>query len=190
MTLEVKEIVIVEGRDDSAAVKRALPVQTIETHGFGIKQETWELVEKAYLQKGIIIFTDPDFSGEQIRRKLTKRFPMAKQAHLARKDAEKNGDVGVENAAPHEIADAIKKARASFEENEEVFTHMDIQGFGLAGSGGAAAKRAEVGKLLGIGYGNAGAFLNKLNKYGVTREELNEAVLACGNNSTQGKAQF
>ena len=37
-----------EGRDDTAAVKRAVDAQTIETHGFGIKKQTWELIEKAY----------------------------------------------------------------------------------------------------------------------------------------------
>ncbi|MCL1982048.1 MAG: ribonuclease M5 [Clostridiales bacterium] len=188
MTLRVKEILVVEGMSDTAAVKRAVDAQTIETHGYGIKQETWDLIETAYLKKGIIIFTDPDYSGEQIRKKLTERFPKAKQAHLAREDAEKGGDVGVENASAQEIAAAVERARASYEENSEVFTHKDIQSCGLAGSSGASARRAKIGKSLGIGYGNAAAFLSKLNKYGVTREEFDEAVLACGDNGAQGKA--
>jgi ribonuclease M5 len=31
----IKEVVIVEGRDDEAAVKRAAEAETIATHGFG-----------------------------------------------------------------------------------------------------------------------------------------------------------
>ena len=86
---------MVEGRDDTAAVKRAAEALIIETHGFGIKKETWNIIKKAYENQGIIILTDPDFSGEEIRRKLTERFPDAKQAFLARRDAIKKDDIGI-----------------------------------------------------------------------------------------------
>ena len=34
--LKIKEAIVVEGRDDTIAVKRAVDGLTIETHGFGI----------------------------------------------------------------------------------------------------------------------------------------------------------
>jgi ribonuclease M5 len=37
----IKEIIVVEGRDDEAAIKRAIEAETIATHGFGIKAETF-----------------------------------------------------------------------------------------------------------------------------------------------------
>ena len=58
--LKIKEAVVVEGRDDTIAVKKAAEALTIETHGFGIKKETWKLIEKAYENQGIIIFTIPE----------------------------------------------------------------------------------------------------------------------------------
>ena len=91
--VKINETVIVEGRDDTINLKRAVDCFTIETHGFGIRRETWEQIEKAYSERGIIIFTDPDHSGEEIRRKLTERFPDAGQAYIARKDALKKGDI-------------------------------------------------------------------------------------------------
>ena len=180
MSYEIKEAVIVEGRDDTAAVKQAVRAETIETHGFGIKKETWDLIEKAYGEKGIIILTDPDFSGEEIRRKIAERFPKAKHAYLILKDAEKDGDVGVENAAPQIIKEALTKAKAEYEHYEKVFTYEDMRKLSLTGGNGASLRRASAGKILGIGYGNTGSFLNKLNKYGVTMEELYEAIFACG----------
>ena len=72
----IKEIVVVEGRDDTAAIKRSVDALTIETHGYGIRQETWDLIAKAYETVGIIVFTDPDHAGEQIRRRIMERFPM------------------------------------------------------------------------------------------------------------------
>ena len=40
--LKVREVIVVEGRDDTNAVLRAVDGLTIETHGFGIKKETWD----------------------------------------------------------------------------------------------------------------------------------------------------
>ena len=36
MKSKIREVIIVEGRDDTAAVLRAVDAQTIETHGFGM----------------------------------------------------------------------------------------------------------------------------------------------------------
>ncbi len=108
--MTVKEVIIVEGRDDTAAVKRALDADTIETHGFGIRKEIWNRIEKAYEERGIIIFTDPDYAGNEIRRRLKERFPDAGEAFLAKSDAERDGDIGIENAAPEAIFEALRKA--------------------------------------------------------------------------------
>ena len=69
MENKIKEVIVVEGRDDENAIRRSLTADTIATHGFGIRKETWDLMEKAYRERGLIIFTDPDFSGEEIRKK-------------------------------------------------------------------------------------------------------------------------
>jgi ribonuclease M5 len=170
--MRIKEAIVVEGRDDTAAVSRALDADTIETHGFGIAESTWELLDKAYAERGLIIFTDPDHAGEEIRARLTERYPKAGHAFLSRDDAEKSGDIGIENAGPEAIMEALKKARATEDDTEDVFTMEDIFAAGLSGGEGAAGKRRMLGKKLGIGYGNASGFLKKLNRYGITREEF------------------
>ncbi|MCB6993494.1 ribonuclease M5 [bacterium 210820-DFI.6.37] len=174
--MKIKEIIVVEGRDDTAAVKRAVDAQTIETHGYGIKKETWRLIEKAYNEKGIIIFTDPDFAGNQIRGRLTERFPAAGQAYLSKLDAQKDGDIGIENAEPENIRQALKKAHYTLETAGEEFTIEDMRNYRLTADREAAARREQLGKALGIGYGNSKSFLNKLNRYGITREELLERL--------------
>ena len=39
--MRIKEIIVVEGRDDTAAINRAVEAETIETHGFGMLKEEW-----------------------------------------------------------------------------------------------------------------------------------------------------
>lgn len=174
--LKIKEAVIVEGRDDTIAVKRAAQCLIIETHGFGIKKETWKLIEKAYDEQGIIILTDPDFSGEEIRRKLTEKFPDAKQAFLSRKEATKKEDIGIENASPEAIISALEKAHCTEYAAEKTFTEEDLFKAGLTGRADSKARRADLGRILGIGGGNGKALLNKLNSFSITREEFEEAV--------------
>ena len=53
---------------------------------------------------------------------------------------------------------------------------MDLIRNGLIGNEDASHRRDELGKILGIGYGNAKQFLNRLNNYGVSREEFNKAL--------------
>lgn len=168
----IKEVIVVEGRDDTAAVKRAVDAQTIETHGYGIRKETWTLLEKADREKGLIIFTDPDFAGNQIRKRLTERFPQAGQAYLSQKDALKSGDIGIENADPESIRLALEKAHYSLEDAVEEFTMDDLQEWGLSRGEGSAEKRDRLGKRLGIGYGNSKRFLSRMNQYGITREQV------------------
>lgn len=110
--IKIKEAIIVEGRDDEARVKQAIDAMIIVTHGFGIKEETWTLIEKAYREKGVIIFTDPDHAGEMIRRKIEKRCPKALHANLSRERAKKNKDIGIENASPEDILTAILSAKS------------------------------------------------------------------------------
>lgn len=172
----IKEVIIVEGRDDEAAVKRAAEAETIATHGFGIRKETLALIEKAYLDRGIIIFTDPDSAGEKIRKRLSERFPEGKHAFLPREEAVRDGDVGIENASPESIRNALYRAKPAVCEGRTEFRQEDLFEHGLAGSACAAARRDKLGKLLGIGYGNGKIFLNRLNQYGIERQEFIKAI--------------
>ncbi len=39
--MKIKEVIVVEGRDDVTAVKRAVDAEMIITQGFGIREETF-----------------------------------------------------------------------------------------------------------------------------------------------------
>ena len=176
---KIDEIIIVEGRDDTAAIRQSVDAVTIETHGYGIRPSTWEVIDKAYESKGIIIFTDPDTAGEQIRKRLAERYPKAKHAFLDRSLAEKDGDIGIENASPESIIEALEKARASAfasGEREGEFTPADMFRWGLDGTPGASQRRRVVGDSLGIGMATGKTFLRRLNHFGIRREEIEDAL--------------
>lgn len=45
--INIKEVIVVEGRDDETAVKKAANCEIIITHGFGIKERTFKRIEEA-----------------------------------------------------------------------------------------------------------------------------------------------
>lgn len=172
----LKEVLVVEGKMDTAAIHKALEADTIETGGFTLAPYTLRQIEAAYKKRGIIILTDPDGAGERIRKFLTERFPDAGQAFIPKRQATANNDVGVEQAQPAAILEALSKVRHHQYNPADAFTMQDLFKHNLNGSDAAAARRDELGAELGIGYGNAKRFLERLNRYGVTRQEFNAAL--------------
>lgn len=172
----IKEVIVVEGRDDAIAVKRALNAEIITTHGFGLTEETLKRIEVAQQRKGVIIFTDPDHAGEKIRKRISSRIKGCKHAFLPREEATKKGDIGIENASPESILAALEKVRTECDISGKLFTNLDLIQNDLVGSENASGRRDRLGKELGIGYANAKQFLNRLNHYGISRIEFEEAL--------------
>ncbi|NLY44427.1 MAG: ribonuclease M5 [Tissierella sp.] len=172
----IKEVIVVEGKDDITAVKAAVDAEVIATNGFGYKREFIETLKSLSERRGIIILTDPDYAGEQIRRDLSKHIKNCKHAFLPQGKAIKKDDIGVENATKEDIIQAINKARPSKIEKQILFSKEDLVEFGLSGGSDSRQRRDTLGHILGIGYGNAKQFLNRLNNFGVTREEFVKAI--------------
>lgn len=179
----IKEVIVVEGKDDVAAVKAALDAEVMATGGFGYKKELVRTLKQIADRTGIIILTDPDYAGEQIRKDLSNQIKNCKHAFLPQGKALKKGDIGVENANKEDIIEAILKARPNNVERSEEFTKEEIIVLGLMGGTGSKEKREKMGTILGIGYSNSKQFLNRLNSFGVTREEFEKAVERIGNDN-------
>ena len=172
----LKEVSIVEGKSDVAAVARAVEADCITTGGFHFTRQTLKNISAAYNRRGIIILTDPDSAGENIRKFLTQRFPNAKHAYIPRDEATANDDIGVEQASPESIRNALAKVRTLQINPREEFTTTEMVTLKLSGGADSSRLRDKIGAALGIGYGNVKTFVRRLNSYGVTREELQLAM--------------
>ena len=86
-----------------------------------------------------------------------------------------DGDIGVENASPEVIIEALKKAKCNIESSENIFTTDLLFEYELIGNEKSSDLRAELGNELGIGYSNGKQFISKLNRYGVSLEDFKKA---------------
>ncbi|MGO4890202.1 ribonuclease M5 [Anaerobacillus sp. MEB173] len=176
--MKIKEIIVVEGRDDTTAIKRAVDADTIETNGSAIGASVIERIRLAQERRGVIILTDPDYPGERIRHIVSQKVPGCKHAFLPKKEAisKKGDDLGVENASPEAIRAALNNVKEEMENPSEQIPWQDLILAGLIGGSRAKERREKLGLLLKIGYTNGKQLYNRLLMFKITREEFAEAM--------------
>lgn len=177
----IHQLIVVEGKNDAHAIRRALgDVDVLWTEGFGLTSEKLEYIARMAPKQGVIICTDPDYEGERIRQRISKRVPSAQHAYLSKASAlsRKGDDIGWENAAPEEIIAAFAKALPEQGSAQPIqapvntITMQDLIDAGLAGNLHSSEQRAIIGKILGIGDTNAKQFVFRANRFGLSREDL------------------
>ncbi|MGP4115559.1 ribonuclease M5 [Levilactobacillus zymae] len=176
---KIKEVLVVEGKDDTKAINRAVNADTIETRGSAIDEDTLALIEKLADQRGVIIFTDPDFSGEKIRKIVAEAVPNAKHAFLPKKEGRPDkagGSLGVEHATPDAIRAALDHVYTETDAAPELITHADLMAAGLIGGAGAKQRREQLGELLQIGYVNGKQLEKRLRMFGIQPATFAHAI--------------
>jgi ribonuclease M5 len=176
--MKIKEIIVVEGRDDTVAIQRAVDADTIETNGSAIGKQVIEQIKLARDRRGVIVLTDPDYPGERIRKIIAQKVPGCKHAFLPKKDAlsKRGDDLGVENASPEAIRLSLRDAQQEEEEWVEQVSLEELLALGLIGGKKARSRREHLGDLLKIGYTNGKQLYKRLIMFKIRAEEFSEAL--------------
>jgi ribonuclease M5 len=176
--MKIKEVIVVEGKDDTTAVKNAVNADTIETNGSAISMDTIEVIRKAYETRGVIVFTDPDYPGEKIRKTIVEHIPGCKHAFISKEKAlpKAGRGIGVEHATPEDIREALKDAQLMDESAKEEITREDLLDAGLIAGPGAKERREKLGKLLKIGYTNGKQLHKRLMMFQISSNDFAEAI--------------
>ncbi|MDR1013039.1 MAG: ribonuclease M5 [Lactobacillales bacterium] len=184
MKPKIQEVIVVEGKDDTQRIKEAVTADTIETMGSAINQEILEQIKHAAEFRGVIVFTDPDFAGEKIRKQIMKVIPGVKHAFLAKDEAKpssksKGKSLGVEHASNETIIEALEKVFTPVV--EDYVSEIDqklLNDLGLIGYAQSRKRRMQIGESLRIGYTNGKQFLKRLQMFQITKEQLIQATQA------------
>lgn len=168
----IREVIVVEGKEDTAAVQRAVEADTIETGGSAIDREVLERIKLAQERRGVIVLTDPDHPGERIRSIISEHVPGCKHAFIHVADARNKGEVGVEHASPDVIRRALAQLKTETVDAVSEISWEDLRSCGLVLHPQAAERRARMGALLGIGHANGKTFLKRCRVFQITRDEF------------------
>lgn len=109
MKNKIDGIVVVEGKTDTQKLKSIFDVQTIETNGSALDQNTINLIKQASVNHKIYLLLDPDGPGEKIRKKLTNELKSAINVFITKNDLKKNTKkIGIAEATNEAIINAFK----------------------------------------------------------------------------------
>ena len=169
MKKAIQEVIVVEGRYDKNALSQVVDATIITLGGFAVfnDREKLAFLRRLAEQRGLIVLTDSDGAGFVIRNYLKGALPrnQVKQAYIPdipgkerRKRAPgKEGKLGVEGMKPAVLLEALRRAGATFEDEEAVgerrqdpITKADLYALGLTGGQDSAAKRRALLKALDL----------------------------------------
>lgn len=178
--MQIKEIIVVEGKKDTLNLKRWLNVDTIETSGTGLNEATLSRIRKFAETRGVIIFTDPDTPGDQIRSRINQAVPGCKNAFLPSASAWEivrgKRKVGVEHAGKEALTEALSNCMTYEQAQSPTLSWEDFVSLGLTGRPDSAKRRQQAGHAWHLGEANAKTLWKRLNMLRVTRDQLQKQL--------------
>lgn len=191
---KIKETIIVEGVYDKIKLSRFIDGVIITTNGFSVfKSEALRKSIKTLAEKtGVVILTDSDSAGFQIRNYIKQSLPSDKVLHAYIPDVHgkekrkqkpgKEGLMGVEGVDDDIIIDALKKAGCTLDGDKTTgqkgrkITKADMFRLGLSGGEKSREMRDMLSKELGLPAKiSANMLLDVINRL-LDYEELCEIV--------------
>lgn len=192
--ITLREAIVVEGRHDIDKVRRIFDTAVIETRGFGIykDREKLQLIRKLAVTCGVILLTDPDGAGFQIRNYLKGAIPEGRVYHAIvpdrpgkerRKAApSKEGLLGVEGLEEDVIREAVLSCGITPDGEPAPragLTKVDFFQLGLSGKEHSAALRRALAARLDLPRRITANGLLEVCDLLLTRQELEQAVMEC-----------
>lgn len=167
----IKEVIVVEGINDTKRLKSFFDCDTIETHGLGLKKETIELIKEINNKRGVILFLDPDTPGEKIRNRLNSEIPNLKNAFVLKENAKTKKKVGIEHADKQTLKEALDNL-ITYSDNKDSLSMQEFYELGLSGNSDSVSKRDKLSKHYHLGKCNAKTLLKRLNMLSLTYNDL------------------
>lgn len=189
--LRLSRAVVVEGRYDKIKLSSFVDAVILVTNGFGIykDKELCRLLRFYAESRGLIVLTDSDNAGRQIRAHIKRVLPKELHGRIAsvhipkikgkerrKTEPSKEGTLGVEGID----ADILRRLLKPFENERprdgELITKNDLYMLGLSGGAGSSERRAALAKELSLPEGlSTAAMLDLLNTL-YTKAQLEEIV--------------
>ena len=169
MKKTIREVIVVEGRYDKNALSQVVDATIVTLGGFAVfnDREKLAFLRRLAEQRGLIVLTDSDGAGFVIRNYLKGALPRnrVKQAYIPdipgkerrKRTPGKEGKLGVEGMKPAVLLEALRRAGATFADEETVgerrkdpITKADLFALGLTGGTDSAAKRRALLKRMDL----------------------------------------
>lgn len=190
--ISVHEAILVEGKYDKIKLSSLIDATIVETNGFSIYRDAEKraFIRRLAAERGLIVLTDSDNAGRQLRHYIASFIPQEQLRHAyipdiygkeKRKPApSKEGKLGVEGVPSEVLLQALRDAGALTEvpASRSRLTAADLMTLGLTGQAGSAELRHRLFRALKLPENlSIKMFLRWLD----TDEKLNRMIAALEN---------
>jgi ribonuclease M5 len=169
--IKVRQLVLVEGKYDVQRLSALLDGAILKTDGFSIytRPAVRLFLQQAAAAQGLIVLTDSDAAGLQIRRYIQSFIPPAQLTHVyipavpgkekRKHRPSKAGMLGVEGMTDAMLLTALQNAGVAGQDKQETESNMeqisayDLYRDGFSGSPAAATRRNALLRQLGLPQG-------------------------------------
>lgn len=189
--IKIKQAIIVEGKYDKIRLSSLVDAVIIPINGFGLykDKEAAELIRTLAKKTGIIILTDSDSAGFQLRSRLRSIVREGEVINVYIPDIfgkerrkavpSKEGKLGVEGMSSEVLLEAFRKAGVLTDRTASAaspITKADLMEHGFIGGDSSAQKRRELQKRLGLPERLSTNMLLEVLNVMYERDELSELL--------------
>ena len=193
MKEKISQVIVVEGRDDTANLKRYFDVETYETRGSAINEQDLERIQRLHQRYGVIVFRILILTGNAFVGWLWTAIPTVQHAFLKRDEAipkskTKGRSLGIEHASYEDLKTALEQVTEQFEVGSDFdISRSDLIRLGFLAGADSRKRREYLGESLRIGYSNGKQLLKRLELFGISLAEVEDVMKSYENWETPPK---
>ncbi len=190
--VEIKQAIVVEGRYDTIRLRSLVEAVIVQTNGFRLfkDREAMQMLRRLAAERGLVVLTDSDAAGFQIRDHIASCIPPSQVIHAyippvagkeARKTApSKEGLLGVEGMRDEALLAALSTAGVLGEPREDAEPFLDkarLYEDGLTGGADSKRKREALCRILDLPTYLSSSRLCEVVSAAYTEEEYRRALV-------------
>ncbi|MCV3743415.1 ribonuclease M5 [Ureaplasma sp. ES3154-GEN] len=177
---QIKEVIVVEGKTDQQKLASLFDADFIITNGSEINKETLALIDQVNKTRGVILFLDPDYQGERIRKIITQYIKTPLKQCFIKKTDMKNKvpkKIGIAEANSQVLYETLLKHSVIFNQNLDIsLSWSDYLNLKLDNK----QKRILLCEALHISYANHKQLYKRLVMMRFSFEQIQELLIAKG----------
>ena len=175
MKNNIDAIIVVEGSMDVGRISTYFHANFITTNGYEIPKEEIVFLKHLPKEKEIIILTDSDEAGNQIRNRLNEQLDRVINLKIDISKCNKNGKHGVAESEKDELISLLTPYIKEVTYGN--LTVSDLINLGIDSHN----KREFVSQKLHLGITNNKTFLKRVNYLNIEKETLRKIIKEYGN---------
>ena len=131
MKYYIDGVIVVEGTSDSAFLSSFIDCLFVETNGYDLPKEEIDFLNHIPSNKKVIILTDSDEAGKQIRQRLNDTLNAKIDVSVDIAQCNKNNKHGVAECNKGEIVNVLKEHFSKAHSNISYLTVGNLQDYGI-----------------------------------------------------------